>query len=187
MAGTAYTDVENVNINGTGDSSVALKIEGDGNTFVSLRLSNVGTGVEVSGRDNTFRNVFANYYGSNADSTGFYDKSKGNNYDMCTSIHFANGFRMTEQTVSVYSACHALWNNSTMTKQYGFVSDGKMNSVIRTCVVDAKFETADSAYLKAEAGGAGQILYPIVNGKANLDDLCYESYRQGNEDFEVAQ
>lgn len=184
-SGTAYTDVEAVHISGTGNDAVALNIAGNGNTFTSMRLSGVGIGVEVSGKDNTFRNVFATYSGTSNSSTGFYDKGGSNSYDMCTSVQFANGFRMSESTSSAYSGCHALWNNDTVSQQYGFVADGKMNSVIRNCIVDTMWASADSAFLKASTGGTGHILYPILNGKANLDDTTYQSYRKG--DFEIAK
>jgi len=109
-AGTAYTDVENVNIMGAGESAVALDIAGDGNTFTSMRVTNAGTDVKASGANNTFRSIFATYSGTSNDSKGFYDSSKGNNYDGCTAIDYANGFCMEETTASVYVNCYVRWS-----------------------------------------------------------------------------
>jgi hypothetical protein len=175
-AGTAYTDVENVHISGTGDSAIGLKIEGDGNTFTSMRITNVGTGVVATGTNNTFRSIFATYSGTDNACQGFYDTSKGNNYDGCSSIDFANGFVMSENTVSVYANCFVRWDAGKVTKQYAFVSSGKMNSVIRTSTVTVT--GGDSAYIKASTGGSGQLLYPVIFG--NPTDTTYTSYLKDN-------
>lgn len=173
-AGRAYTDVENVYISGTGDASTGINVIGEGNTFTSMRITNVGTGVAASGVNNTFRSIFAIYTGTDNTCKAFNDTSKGNNYDGCTSLDFANGFCMGESTVSVYVNCFARWEAGNVTKQYAFVSSGKMNSVIRTCTV--KVSGGDSAFVKASTGGTGQVLYPVIYG--NPSDTTYTSYLQ---------
>ena len=178
VAGTAYTDVENVNVSGSGEDAVGLEILGDGNTFTSMRVTNVGTAVKASGANNTFRSIMATYTGSNNESQGFYDNSKGNNYDGCTVVDFAKGFCMETSTVSVYVNCYARWSDSSpVTTQYAFAvaGNGKLNSVIRTSVVYVG--SGDTAYLKAATGGSGKVLYPVVFNKAGLSDRTYESYR----------
>ena len=171
-AGKAYTDVENVYISGTGDSAVGINVLGEGNTFTSMRITNAGTGVAVNGVNNTFRNIFAIYSGVNNDCKGFDDTSKGNNYDGCTSVDYAKGFVMSENTVSVYANCSVRWDAGKVTQQYAFVSTGKMNSVIRTSIVTVT--GGDSAYIKASTGGTGQLLYPVLYG--NPTDTTYTSY-----------
>ena len=168
--GATNTDVENVNITGAdSSSSVGMLIQGAGNTFTNLRISNVKTGVELTGASNTLRNIHVMYTGSASDAVGFYDNSEGNNYDMCFSNDFATGFRMGANAVSVYSGCGVFWDK--ITSQTAFKADGQFKSVVRSCRVDF---TASGAYLKvASGGGAGQILYPIINGTTNND---YSSY-----------
>ena len=182
--GRTNTDVENVNITCTDDaSSVGLLVEGAGNTFTTVRISKVHIGVEVKGEGgNTFRNVHVVYSGSETGSVGFYDKSKGNSFDMCFSQNFGTGFRMAAGTSSSYSGCLAFWDDGSMSQQYGFASDGAFNSAIRNCRVNTKFASADSAYLKVGAsGGKGQVIYPLIDGKNTMDDKSYSSYLKGSE------
>ena len=171
-AGRAYTDVENVHISGAGDVATGINVLGEGNTFTSMRITNVGVGVAVSGVNNTFRNIFAIYSGNDNNGKAFDDTSKGNNYDGCTSLDYAKGFCMGESTVSVYANCFARWEAGNVTQQYAFVSSGKMNSVIRTSTVTVT--SGDSAYIKASTGGTGQLLYPVIFG--NPTDTTYTNY-----------
>lgn len=167
--GTAYTDVENVHISGTGDSAVGLKIEGDGNTFTSMRITNVGCAVNVSGVTNTFRSIMTYYTGSSNSSKGFDDYSSiGNNYDGCSAVNYGTGYHMQSNTSSVYANCVARWDDAIVTQQYGFASAGQFNSVVRTCTV--KVTGGDCAFVKA-SGGSGQVLYPVAYGISNIPYL----------------
>ena len=178
LAGTAYTDVENVNIMGSGEDAVALDIAGDGNTFTSMRITKAGTAVKASGSTNTFRSIFATYSGTSNDSRGFYDNSKGNNYDGCTSINYANGFCMEASTVSVYVNCYVRWDEASLVSTenaFAVAGGGKLGSVIRTSVMYVG--DGNSAYLKAASGGSGKVIYPVLFNKSKLDDRTYEGYR----------
>ena len=180
--GATNTDVENVNIYGKSNTdSIGVKIAGMNNSLTTVRVSNVITGVEITGEGNTLRNVHVVYEGTDVSSNGFYDKSSGNNYDMCFAEGFGTGYRMQEQTRSSYSGCLAFWNNGDIGRQYGFASDGKFFSAVRNCRVNTLFSGPDSAYLKASGGGSGQVIYPLVQGKANMDDTSYTSYLKGSE------
>ena len=180
--GATNTDVENVNIYGKNNTdSVGVKISGINNTLTTVRVSNVITGVEITGEGaNTLRNVHVVYTGTDVSSNGFYDKSSGNSYDMCFAEGFGTGFRMQAHTVSSYSACLAFWNDDSISRQYGFASDGAFKSAVRNCRVNALFSGPDSAYLKA-SGGDGQVIYPLVQGKNNMDDKSYTNYLRGTE------
>jgi hypothetical protein len=93
-----------------------------------------------------------------------------------TSEDFATGFKMGEGN-NIYYACFAKWSSADVKPQVAFEATAKFNSVIRTSRVDFDFADCQGAYLKvATAGGAGQILWPMIGGKDNMADTTYTTY-----------
>lgn len=174
-------DMENITITGNGtDASVGMIISGNDSTAANVYISNVLTGVKVTGANNAFKSVCAVYAGTAVTSCGFVDTGKGSRYDLCESLQFAVGFKMAETTVSTYYACHAQWTDSALKTNIAFQSEGKFNSLIRNSVVDFDFADCNGAFLKAGAAeGNGQILYPMIGGSANMADTSYIDYLEG--------
>ena len=171
-------DVENVNIKGAStDSSVGMIVGGKNSTFVNVRISNVATGVKITGDNNLMKSVYATYTGTSKDSVAFLDSSNGGNYDMCTSEQFATGFSVEAKTVSVYSGCYAKWNDNTVAQNWAFKSTGAFNAIARACRADFDNANCDGTFLKVGAeGGKGQILYPMIGGKDNMSNTVFEAY-----------
>lgn len=171
-------DVENVNIAGTGaDTAVGMIVGGKNSTYTNVRISKVGTGVKITGDNNLMKSVYATYTGTSKDSVAFLDSSNGGNYDMCTSEQFAIGFSLADNTVSVYSGCYAKWNDNTVARNWAYRATGKFNGVVRACRADFDNANCDGTFLEVTtAGGKGQILYPMIGGKANMADTAFETY-----------
>lgn len=179
-------DIENITIVGNGaDSSVGMVIGGTDCSAANVRISNVLTGVKVTGANNAFKSVCATYSGTSVSSCGFVDTGKGSRYDLCESEQFAVGFKMAESTVSIYYACHVEWTNNALKTNVAFQSEGKFNSLIRNSVVDFDFADCGGAFLTVSAeGGAGQILYPMIGGANNMVDESYADYLTGSKVIE---
>ena len=177
--GTTNTDIDNVNIVGAGNTSATgIVVKSAGNTMTNVRVRDVKTGVELTGSGNVLRNVHVVYTGSNTntDACGYADTSEGNSYDMCFSQNFPVGYRMGTNTVSSYSGCLAFWDEATA-QQWAFKADGQFKSVIRNCRVDFDYNNCNGAYLKVTSGGgAGQVLWPIINGNSYIKIADHSSY-----------
>jgi hypothetical protein len=163
-------DLENIHIKGNGAAdSIGLLIAGDEGSAANIQISGVENGVKVTGANNIFKSVNVKYSGTSVDSCGFIDEGTGSNYDMCQSYQFATGFKMAESANSVYYACHVAWTDAALGRNWAFQSAGKFNALIRNSSVDFAFEGHDASFIKVgTAGGAGQILYPLVGGADNI-------------------
>ncbi len=174
----AKTVVENTDIVGNGkDDSIGIDMTSDLNYLDIVQIDNCGTGVRISGNGNSLRNTHVTYAGDSVFSIGFDDSGEQTNYDFCYSESYATGFYMAEgANGSTYTSCYAFWTNGLAT-QTAFESEGKFNSVVRSCRADFVDTSATAALLKVgESGGMGKLLYPIVKRVANIDDATYKSY-----------
>lgn len=171
-------DIENIVITGNGAAeSVGLIVGGSDCTAANIRISNVMNGVKVTGDNNAFKSVFAVCSEDSKDTCGFYDTGAGSRYDMCQSEHFSTAFRMGENTNAIYYACYVKWNNADNDQHWAFVADKQYNSLIRNCSVDFDFADCDGSFLVVgETGGEGQIIYPMIGGKDNIENVAYKSY-----------
>lgn len=177
MYQTTSVRVDNVDITGTGSNgSKGIVIGTSGNSLNAVHISNVHVGVELTGANNNIKSVIASYNGKSKDSSGFYDKSQGNVYDMCFSEQFAIGFRMKTESVSAYNACYAYWKNGNTGRSYGFMSDGKFNSVIRACKVDLTEDNDNEFLYVTSMGGKGIIENPIILYADTMTDEYYLDY-----------
>ena len=171
-------DMENVNIIGAGGDSIGIKAACNTSSFSNVRITDVSIGVYATGDNNLFKSVYATHRNGN-NVAGFKDTSRGNNYDMCTSEDFTVGYEMGEGN-HIYYGCYAKWTSSAINPQVAFKATGKFNSVIRTTRADFDFVGCNAAYLKVGTnGGAGQILWPMIGGKGNMQDNTYSSYLNG--------
>ena len=171
-------DVENLIIVGTdADDSHGMIIGGKDCSIVNVRISNVLNGVDVTGANNLIKSVQAVCVDNSQGTYGFYDDGYGTMYDMCFSEQFSVGFKMSAESIAVYSACSVKWTSAANKKHTAFESVKKFNSLIRGCTVDFSFAESNSSFLKAGAsGGSGQIIYPIIGGKKNMDNQDFRDY-----------
>ena len=184
-SGSSDADIDTVNIVGNyAKDSIGVLVVGYDNTLTNMRIAGVQIGVKLTGGGNFLRNLHPLfvYRGNltNAGSIGFDDQSGGNWYDFCYSDEFETGFRMKGNTLSMYDTCFCFWYSSKGTKQIGFQSTGKFNSVISNSKINLSYSALDCAYIKvATAGGGGKITNPICN-MSNSDDKSYADYLQGD-------
>ena len=181
---SSYADIETVNIVGCNlPDSVGVLVDSDGNTFTNMRVASFQVATKANGKNNIFRNLHMLFiYTSNydySDSIGFWDTSEGNTYDICYPDNFATGFRTSGHTMSVYNNCYAYWyRNDDGSQHYGFVSDGKFNSIIKNYRVDLVGNTDGRFMVVAEEGGNGIVEYPAFPVGA-CDDDTYKDYLVG--------
>ena len=183
----AYADVDSGVIVGSGakekenEGGLGILMEGTNSTLTNLRISSIEVGVKITGENNTLRNVHPLYVGTpHDDSVAFWDLGSGNFYDMCYSDQFAVAYRLSDKTYSVYNSCIAYWYTSG-SRQYGFLVDGKFNSVIRDCQVNLVYGSdttanpegksdVDGTFISiSEEGGCGAIIFPRMSKPANDD------------------
>ncbi len=131
--GATYANIDNVNI--TGDDSkgsVGVLVEGTHNTFANMRIYRIqyGTYCTETGSNNIFRNLHPlASQGHGDESVSFYDKSDGNNYDICYSDQFSTGFVMHENTRSVYNGSFCYWYSQANGYHVAFRAVGAYNSI----------------------------------------------------------
>lgn len=171
-------DVENLIIVGTdADDSHGMIIGGKDCSVINVRISNVLTGVDVTGANNLIKSVQAVCVDNSQGTYGFYEDGVGTMYDMCFSEQFSVGFKMSAEAVAVYSACSVKWTSAANKKHTAFEAEKKFNSLIRGCTVDFSFAESNSSFLKVGAsGGNGQIVYPSIGGKKNMDTQEFRDY-----------
>ena len=180
--GATYANVDNVNITGyeaTGSSGIL--VEGTRNTFSNMRIASVQYGVQCTetGEGNSFRNlhpltvamndevkVDENYKrlpeGNERFTVGFWDKSDGNNFDVCYSDQMATGYLFEEncRTVAISGFCY--WWTERNQYNVGYESNGKFNALVVAGKVSLGKPAAVKAYLSiGEEGGQGVVLHPI--------------------------
>lgn len=131
--GATYANVDNVNITGIDSSgSVGVLVDGTHNTFANMRIYRIqyGTYCTETGSNNIFRNLHPLASTGHGDATvSFYDKSNGNNYDICYSDQFSTGFVMHENTRSVYNGSFCYWYNEANGYHVAFRAVGAYNSI----------------------------------------------------------
>lgn len=181
---SSYADIETVNIVGCSQpDSIGVLVDSNGNTFTNMRVAGFEVATKANGKNNIFRNLHMLYIYSNnydySDSIGFWDTSEGNTYDICYPDNFAIGFRTSGHTMSVYNNCYAYWYSPTDgEKQYGFVSDGQFNSILKNYRVDLRNNKDARFMMVGEEGGNGIVEYPAFPESACYDDT-YKDYLVG--------
>lgn len=163
--GAAFADLENVHVVGTGEQgSVGVLVESTQNTLTNMQISDVQYALvcSESGSNNFFRSIMAIGTGlEGTDNAGFWDKSGGNQYDICYSDQFATGFLIEENSRSVYSGCQASWWSPDNDYHVGFHAKGKFNASITYSKVIHDHTVTTDAYILVDAdGGEGVIYYP---------------------------
>ncbi|MBQ7375382.1 MAG: hypothetical protein IJW52_00665 [Clostridia bacterium] len=166
--GATWVNVDNVNITGyEAEESSGLLIEGTYNTFSNMRIASVNYGLlcTETGERNIFRNLHPLVVGMNNRYTvGFWDKSDGNNFDICYSDQFSAGYRVEENTRSVMNGGFCYWWTERNNYHVGYESAGKFNSIIVSGYVSHGHAVEIDAYLfLGEDGGQGVVLYPVIN------------------------
>ncbi|MBP3369608.1 MAG: hypothetical protein J6L85_02545 [Clostridia bacterium] len=131
--GATYANVDNVNITGDDSTgSVGVLVDGTYNTFANMRIYRIqyGTYCTETGSNNIFRNLHPLASRGHEDATvSFYDKSNGNNYDICYSDQFSTGFVMHENTRSVYNGSFCYWYDQANGYHVAFRAIGAYNSI----------------------------------------------------------
>ena len=185
-SGSSDADIDTVNIVGTnGKDSVGVLVEGYDNTISNMRIANVQIGVKLVGGGNFLRNLhplmtFGGMGYDYKDCIGFWDISGSNFFDFCYSDQFAIGFRMGDNSKSVYQSCFCFWYTTKGDMQIGFKSDGNFNAFISSSRVSVKDGCPNTAYLKIDGGGGdGVIQYPLCCD-ALLIDKAYKNFLDGS-------
>ncbi len=170
------TDLDNIVITGTNtEDSIGVLVNSSYNTLNNMRIFRINTGIKLTEGKNVLRNLHPLYTGKFASSCGFWDVSEGNFYDICYSDHFATGFRLGNNTVSVLNGSFAYWYNNgydkngtnkiSHTQHWGFATEGQFNSYIRNTRVDLNYDNCDSTFLNVAAtGGNGLVVDPTCGG-----------------------
>ncbi len=183
----AYADIDSGVVVGKGtdkgNGATGVLIEGNNSTLTNMRLSSIDVGVKITGKNNVLRNIHPLYVGTVHDnSIGFWDVGTNNFYDLCYSDQFAVAYRISGETSSVFNGCFAFWYTGD-SRQYGFLVDGKFNSVIRDTQVDLRYGSdvtdnpekradVDATYISiAQKGGTGAIILPKNNKPLNDDHV----------------
>lgn len=182
LLGATAADIENVHVEGTGEKgSIGVLVESTLNTLTNMQLSDVQYGLvcSESGADNIFRSIMAIGTGlDGVDNAGFWDKSVGNQYDICYSDQFATGFIIEENARSVYSGCQVSWWSADNDYHVGFHAKGAFNAMISYSKVIHDHTVSTDAYILVDAeGGKGFVYYPYdmtVSDQysALLDQYC---------------
>ena len=180
--GATYANVDNVNITGyEATGSAGILVEGTRNTFSNMRIASVQYGVmcTATGEANIFRNLHPLTCGMNdvikvdengkrleenngRHTVGFYDKSDGNNFDVCYSDQMASGYMFSEncRTVAIGGFCY--WWTEANDYHVGYESEGKFNALVVAGKVSLSAETTTDTYLMiGEEGGQGVVIAPI--------------------------
>jgi hypothetical protein len=170
--GATYVNVDNVNITGyEALESAGVLVEGTYNTFSNMRIASVNYGVlcTETGSRNIFRNIHPLVVGMNNTYTvGFWDKSDGNNFDVCYSDQFSAGYRVEEHTRAVMNGGFCFWWTEANNYHVGYESTGKFNSIIVSGKVSHSHIVDTDAYLYiGEEGGQGVVLYPLNATQSN--------------------
>lgn len=176
-----YVNVDNVNITGTDSAeSVGVLVEGTHNTFSNMRIASIKFGVVCTetGSDNIFRNLHplaSTAHGK--EGAGFWDRSNGNQFDVCYSDQFATGFLMASNTRSVYNGCFCYWYSNANNYHVGFRSEGQFNSIVISGKVSHGHNVETDAYLLVgEDGGEGIVLYPLDSTRSNKYEYVLKQY-----------
>lgn len=176
-----YVNVDNVNVTGTDSAeSIGVLVEGTHNTFTNMRIASIKFGVVCTetGSDNIFRNLHplaSTAHGK--EGAGFWDRSEGNQFDICYSDQFATGFLMASHTRSVFNGCFCYWYSSANDYHVGFRSEGQFNSIIISGKVSHGHNVETDAYLLVgEDGGEGVVLYPLNATRSNKYKYVLEQY-----------
>lgn len=191
--GAVYANIDNVNITGyEATGSAGLLVEGTRNTFSNMRIASVQYGVfcTETGEGNCFRNLHPLTVGMNDKITvdengkrnndarhtvGFYDKSKGNNFDDCYSDQFASGYVFDEQCRSVVISGFCYWWTTANNYHVGYETTGKFNAILICPNVRLPSGSDMVTYLYiGEQGGQGVVLYPQGNKKNKFSYMLEE-------------
>ena len=185
----ARADVDSCVIIGTNQlTAIGVWMKGEESTLTNMRMCHMTIGVKLSGGNNVLRNIHPLFVNTdNRWSSGFYDESEGNFYDVCYSDQYAIAFYMGENTKSIYNGCFGYWyagNKDKLTgkdgQQYGFYAVNAFNSIVRDTRINLNsgYKSAcDLTYLRVETGavidrveegadrvvsyeGVGVVLYP---------------------------
>lgn len=180
-SGAICVDIENVNVIGTGEvGSVGVNVSGSYNTFTNMKISDVQYGVKCNetGSNNFFKSIMAIGTGlKGTDNAGFLELSDGNQYDICYSDQFANGFIINERSKSVFDGCNVSWWSADNDYHVGFYAQGKFNSTILYSKVSHNHTVATDAYIIVETeGGSGNVQYPIKQIVSTQYDSVLDEY-----------
>ena len=177
--GATWVNVDNVNLTGTDKAdSVGILVEGTYNTFSNMRIYVFRHGVQCTetGERNIFRNLHP-LASSNKEAIGFYDKSNGNNFDVCYSDQYAAGYAMHENTVSVINGGFCYWYSAANNYHVGYRAEGKFNSLVISGKVSHGHDVELDAYLYVtEEGGQGVVLYPIDSTRSNKYEYMLQQH-----------
>ncbi len=196
--GATYVNVDNVNITGyEATGSAGVFVEGTHNTFSNMRIASVQYGVLCSetGEGNIFRNLHPLTVGMNdvikvdengkrleedngRHTVGFYDKSNGNNFDVCYSDQMASGYMFEENTRTVVIGGFCFWWTKNNDYHVGYESTGKFNSIVVSGRVSLDGSTSMNTYIYVgESGGQGIVISPIGARNDKFSDMLNEYVR----------
>ena len=178
--GATWVNVDNVNLTGTDKAdSVGVLVEGTYNTFSNMRIYLFRHGIQCTetGERNILRNLHPLASASSKETVGFYDKSNGNNFDVCYSDQFAAGYVVHENTRSVMNGGFCYWYSDANNYHVGYKAIGKFNSIIVSGKVSHGHTIETDAYLYIEQeGGQGIVLYPIDSSQSDKYEDMLEQH-----------
>lgn len=177
----SFVNVDNVNVTGyEAEGSVGVLVESSRNTFSNMRIASVNYGVMCteSGSGNIFRNLHPLVVGMNGRYTvGFWDKSDGNQFDICYSDQFSAGFRLEENSKSLIIGGFCFWWTDANDYHVGVESSGKFNGIVAYTKVSHSHTVATDAYLYIGAeDGQGVVLYPMDHTRSDVYDYMLDAH-----------
>ena len=185
----ARADVDSCVIIGNNElTAIGVLMQGEESTLTNMRMCHMTIGVKLEGANNVLRNIHPLYVNKdNRWSTGFYDTSSGNFYDVCYSDQYAISFYMGENTKSIYNGCFGFWyagnkdgvrkdkNGSALPgQQYGFYAVNAFNSIIRDTriTLNENYKTAcDLTFLRVEKGA---VMDRVEDAEGVTREVSYE-------------
>ncbi len=169
-SGSSDSDIIDVNIvgNRTKDA-IGVLVEGYDNTLTNMRIADVNKGIWLKSGGNSLRNIHPLFiFGEKQDydsSCGFVVEKWDNWFDYCYSDQMATGFKLARNVRCQLTNCFVYWYTARGGTQTAIETDGPLQSYIHSFRAGFREDCKKRRLLKAESGGKGKILHPILGDK----------------------
>ncbi len=174
--GSSDSDIDDVTIVGNGKfNSTGVAMSGCDNTVTNLRISNVGTGLAVSG--GTFAaNCTVENTAKIKNAVGFSFGGSAWVSD-CVSIDFETAFSLSG-SVGFFKQCNAYWNTDIGDdEQIAFSTpEAKLGSSIIGCKAHFNKLSVPKYFLKSMPDGNGAVIAPLFDRSLVCEEDLTEEY-----------
>jgi hypothetical protein len=174
------SDIDDVTIIGNGlANSIGITMVGLDNTVSNARISNVKTGVQISGGVFVNNCLVENPKGIE-NSVGFTSSGNDSWYSNCVSVDCDIAFYIGGAR-GFFKQCTGIWTKDSGRNSVMFDCGG---SALRSALIGCKAEfydgTGANVYLRAGSGGKGRIVSPIFDSSICASDDRAAEYIETN-------